>query len=84
MAMSLQAIHRPPARMLPLVMGCSTLTEMRMRPKQEEADKLGVDISQCTIEDPKTSQRVDKYVDLLCEARKHKVCHTAQQHPLHL
>ena len=55
-----------------------------MLPKQEEADKLGVDISQCTIEDPKTSPRVDKYVDLLCEARKHKVCRSAQQHALHL
>lgn len=40
---------------------------------QAEADKLGVDISRCTIEDPATSPRQQKYVDLLCEARKHKV-----------
>lgn len=40
---------------------------------QDEADKLGVDISQCGIEDPATSQQLDKYVQLLCEARKHKV-----------
>jgi phosphate acetyltransferase len=37
-----------------------------------EADKLGADISNCTIEDPATSPRQQKYVDLLCEARKHK------------
>lgn len=40
---------------------------------QDEADKLGVDISRCSIEDPATSQRLEQYVDLLCEARKHKV-----------
>lgn len=40
---------------------------------QDEADKLGVDISRCAIEDPATSQRLGQYVDLLCEARKHKV-----------
>ena len=40
---------------------------------QDEADKLGVDISRCTVEDPETSQRLGAYVDLLCEARRHKV-----------
>jgi hypothetical protein len=46
---------------------------------QDEADKLGVDISRCTIEDPAASQRLGKYVGLLCEARKHKVLHRLQQ-----
>lgn len=32
-----------------------------------------MDISSCSIEDPATSQRLDKYVEVLCEARKHKV-----------
>ncbi len=40
---------------------------------QDEADKLGVDISRCAVEDHSTSQRLGQYVDLLCEARKHKV-----------
>ncbi|KAG2432638.1 hypothetical protein HXX76_008978 [Chlamydomonas incerta] len=37
-----------------------------------EAGKLGLDLSGCTIHNPKTSDRFDKYVDMLVEARKKK------------
>lgn len=40
---------------------------------QDEAAKLGVDVSACTVVDPMTSPELPRYIDLLVEARKHKV-----------
>mmetsp|Transcript_4754 Transcript_4754/g.13675 ORF Transcript_4754/g.13675 Transcript_4754/m.13675 type:complete len:790 (-) Transcript_4754:298-2667(-) len=39
---------------------------------QDEAAKLGVDVSACTVVDPMTSPELPRYIDLLVEARKHK------------
>ncbi|GLC39613.1 hypothetical protein PLESTB_001956600 [Pleodorina starrii] len=37
-----------------------------------EASKLGLDLSGCTIHDPNTAGRFDRYADLLVELRQHK------------
>ncbi|PNW69941.1 hypothetical protein CHLRE_17g699000v5 [Chlamydomonas reinhardtii] len=39
---------------------------------QAEAKKLGLDLSGCHIHNPNSSDRFDKYVDMLVEARKKK------------
>ncbi|KAG2450893.1 hypothetical protein HYH02_004725 [Chlamydomonas schloesseri] len=39
---------------------------------QAEAKKLGLDLSACHIHNPNASDRFDKYVDMLVEARKKK------------
>lgn len=40
---------------------------------QDEAAKLGLDVSACTVVDPMASPELPRYIDLLVEARKHKV-----------
>ena len=55
---------------------------MLMVPPQGEADKLGVDISGCVVVDSEASERLPAYIDLLCEARKHKVGRVRHDPPL--
>ena len=48
---------------------------------QDEAAKLGVDVSECTVVDPSESPDLPRYVELLVQARKHKVLCSARAPP---
>ena len=41
-----------------------------------------MDISGCDVMDPEASERLPAYIDLLCEARKHKVGRPRHDPPL--